>query len=47
VLVPSRDVQDSTAPGHEKPFVDVGDEEIGIEGREVEVDVPDCVGTVD
>lgn len=47
MLVPNRDVQNSTAPGHKKPFVDVGDEEIGVEGREAEGDVPDCVGTID
>ena len=47
MLVPNRDVQNSTAPGHEKPFVDVGDEEIGVEGREAEGDVSDCVSAVD
>lgn len=46
MLVPNRDVQNSTAPGYEKPFVDVGDEEIGVEGREAEADVPHCVGAI-
>ncbi len=46
-LVARRDVEDGAAARHEEPLVQIGDEEIGIQGRQVEIDVAEAVGAVD
>lgn len=47
MLVPFWHVKQGTAAGCKQPFVAIGDEEIGVEGAEIEGDVADAVGAVD
>lgn len=47
MLVPFWHVKQCTPPWCEKPFVAVGDEEVRVEGAEIEGDVADAVSAVD